>query len=103
MDYITLGSTPPNEDCAQVGSDNYRERAMKECRAYKNQIERLLPPPDGAYLSIKSFPHDFGTYHELVVWCNEEDEEASNYAYKLEGEGPANWDNIAREELGICT
>ena len=102
MDYLTLGATPSGEDCAQVGTNGYATKARKECTAYKNQLERQFgSPPLGAYLSIKGFPHDFGTYHEVVVRYDENDKEAVEYAFKLEGDSPANWDDEAKKELGI--
>jgi hypothetical protein len=102
MDYISIGSTPANESCAQVGTDNYTKRAKKECLAYKNQLERSFKDsPDGCWLSIKGFPHDFGTYYEVIVRYDENDEKATEFAYKMEGESPADWDDEARKELGI--
>ena len=102
FDTIEIGSSPYSEDCAQVGSDNYSERARKELVAYKNQLVRMFgEPPEGARLFIKSNPHDFGTYHELACKYNEDNEEAAHYAYKLEGEGPEFWDAEAKRELGI--
>lgn len=102
MDYISIGSSPCDEDCAQVGTDNYAEKAKKECTAFIHQIERELKDfPNGCYLSIKGFPHDFGTYYEVIVRYDENDEEATSFAYKLEGNSPANWDDEAKKELGI--
>jgi hypothetical protein len=102
MDYLTLGSTPCNEDCAQVGTDNYVVRAKKECTAYKNQLERHFQNfPDGCYLTIKGFPHDFGTYYEVIVRYDENDEASSEFAYDMESNSPVNWDDEAKKELGI--
>jgi len=102
MDYLSIGSTPSNETCAQVGTDNYLERAKKECTAYKNQLERHFQNfPDGCWLSIKGFPHDFGTYYEVVAKYDEDDETATKFAYDIENNSPTNWDNEAKKELGI--
>ena len=40
MEYIEIGATPYDEDCAQVGAENYRKDAMKEMNAYINQLNR---------------------------------------------------------------
>lgn len=102
MDYVDVGSSPYGEDCAQVGSENYAEQSRKELKAYARQLIRQFgQPPQGASLIIKAFPHDFGTYHELVVKYNEDNEEAAHYAFKLEGDGPEFWDDEAKKELGI--
>lgn len=101
FDEISVGCTPASEDCAQVGSDGYYERAMKECRAYINQLRRVYgEEPDGAKLKIKAFPHDYGSYHEVVCRFNENNEDAAEYAYKLE-EGCDVWDDEAKKELGL--
>ena len=93
-DYITVGPAPCEEDCAQLGSDNYREKAMAECLRYIRLIRKTLgPEPDGARLAVKWFPHDFGTYAEVVVYFDTDNEEATEYAFKVEGESPVRWDS----------
>jgi hypothetical protein len=100
MDSIEIGSSPAEEPCAQVGSDNYYEMAHRECRALIRQLRRKLgQEPPGARLYIKSNPHDFGTYYEVACKFNENDEAATEYAYKCESECPQNWDEKAKEEL----
>ena len=99
MEYISLGSTPCGEECAQVGSDNYHERMRKETKAYIRQLKRMFgEPPAGASIRTKGFPHDFGTYHE--VCCIYTDEEGAEYAYKLDSALPEFWDEEAKQELG---
>ena len=68
-DTLSIGSTPYGEDCAQVGSTeyDYATRARAECKAFMQQIAKHYPEPDNGYLKIKANPHDFGTYHELVI------------------------------------
>jgi len=85
-DYVVIGSTPTEEDCAQVGSADYATKARKECARYVAQIQRHYPEPDGGYLKIKSNPHDFGTYYEVVAVYEVDDEEASRWAYDIEGD-----------------
>ena len=91
---MSIGSSPCDEPCAQVGQDNYAVQAKKECRRY---IELLLKkfgePPEGASLSVKGFPHDFGTYYEVVVNYDDDDRAGLDYALLLEGNSPATWDD----------
>ena len=77
--------------------------ARKECRAFIGQLRRQfgVEPTDSTRLIVKSNPHDFGTYHEVAVCFDEDDEAAVEYAYKLEGSLPEYWDDEARVELGI--
>ena len=99
-DHMYVGATPPMEDCAQVGTADYFERARRECRAYIGLLRRSLgPEPTGAKLAIKSNPHDFGTYLSVVCYYDVSNEDARNYAFRCESEGPDEWDAIARREL----
>ena len=98
---MELGSTPYEEDCAQVGSDDYYDRARREVRAYIAQLIRVYgEPPDGVSLRCKSFPHDFGSYMEAQVAWNDDDEQQTAYAYRLEA-GCARWDEQAIAALSI--
>lgn len=92
MDYVCIGSSPAEEDCAQVGSDNYPELSRAECRRFIELIRSVVgPEPEGARLIIKSNPHDFGTYYEVAVKFDSDDEDASAYAYRCEEEAPTRW------------
>ena len=99
-DYLVIGSVPAAEDCAQVGTPNYKSQAIKECRAFIEQLRRQFgPEPVGARLERKEFPHDFGSYDEVVVWYDEDNQEAIDYAFKLEAEMPEKWDSQAMLQL----
>lgn len=100
INYITIGSSPCDEPCAQVGSENYHENARKEGKAFINQLRRQFgPEPASASLRIKGFPHDFGTYHEVVCYYDSSDDVGADYAFRLESEMPAEWDQQAKQEL----
>ena len=102
-DYIEIGPTPCDEDCQQVGMASYDgEQARLECECFRDQLRRQFgPEPEGARLRIKSNPHDFGSYLEVV--CNFDDEypESVEYAFKCEGEAWNKWDNESRDKLGL--
>lgn len=100
--YLELGGTPSDEDCAQVGQDDYREKALAECRRYKAQLERQFPnPPEGCSFGIKSFPHDFGSYHEVVIYFNDGNDEQIDFAYKVENEAPGNWQDAPEVQPAV--
>jgi len=102
-DELTISCTPLDEPCVQVGSDLYGKWARKECRAFLNQCYRLLDatfPETHVTLRIVSFPHDFGTYMEVVARYSEDNEEAVEQAYWLESHTPGEWDEDAKKELG---
>lgn len=110
-DYIYLGSTPSEEECAQVGTNDYQERARKEIHAYMNQLDRVLTTlgypkekrPDTFSLVRKSESHDFGTYYEVCAKVREGDETAYELAILIENNSPAEWDEEARKELGLTS
>ena len=101
-EWIDIGSSPPGEPCAQVGTEEYLERARKECKAYIALLRRTLgEEPTGAQLSVRSNPHDFGTYLSVVCYFDPDDPAATGYAFKCEAKGPREWDEQARQELNL--
>lgn len=100
MDSLELSSAPVGEECAQLGSDGYYERAKKECNAFIRQLRREFgDEPTGARLYVKFNPHDFGSYYEVACKFDENSQEAIEYAYNLEANLPENWDEKAKVEL----
>lgn len=102
-DYISIGSTPCEEECIGVGEPGARQ----ECQIYARQLKREYP--DGTF-TMKAFPHDFGTYYEVVAWYGtfgagdgEMDKEAMAAEFKAamdaEGNAKPNWDEQALKEL----
>ncbi len=66
-DFFTIGPTPREESCAYVGEPDYEEKALAQCRRFIGLLRQTFGlEPDGTRLSIKSFPHDFGTYYSVV-------------------------------------
>lgn len=99
--FIEIGPSPTEETCAQVGSDNYQRESSVQCKVFRRMLNRLFPLPEGvdAVVSIKSFPHDFGSYREVVCHYDPENEAEADYAFRLERETPERWDAIAAWEL----
>ena len=99
-EFIDVGSAPMCESCAQVGSEDYYDQARRECRAYINQLRRTFgEEPDGAHLSVKSNPHDFGTYLSVICSYDPLIPSSMDYAFRCQGEAPEEWDEEARQEL----
>ena len=99
-DWLDIGSSPAEEDCAQVGQDGYHEQARRECRAYVELLRRSLgEEPAGARLAVKSNPHDFGDYLSVVCYFDPDMPETEEYAFRCESDGPGQWDEIARRQL----
>lgn len=99
---MNIGATPSCESCAQLGSEGYEVRALAECRAYKNQLLRVIRAagckvPD-TFLRISKNEHDFGTYYEVAI--NDPEERFSAAAIWAEA-GCEEWDDEARAELNL--
>ncbi len=93
-DYISIGSTPCDEDYVQVSrEDTYLDAMRGECIRFRELIRHVLgPEPEGARLGIKSFEHDFGTHLEVVCHYDDAHPEAVTYALKCEAEAPMKWE-----------
>lgn len=99
-DFLNIGSSPYAENCVQLGSPDYQEKAIKECSIFAKQLLRQFPNiPVGCKVGIKSFQHDFGTYFETVIYFDNENEEQCNYAYQVEAGFPEFWDEQSKTEL----
>ena len=66
--YLELAPAPIEEECAQVGTPGYRDRALQECARLIRLLRKTFgPEPKGAWLSVKWFDHDFGPYCDLSL------------------------------------
>ncbi len=91
--YFCIGASPHEEDCAQVGQPDYQEKALEECARFIRLLrEKFGPEPEGAWLSVKWSPHDFGEYAEVVCYYNTDIPESVEYAQRCEDEMPATWE-----------
>jgi hypothetical protein len=99
---LSLGPVPWDEECVQVGAADYRTQARKETRAYINQLERRFPErPEGVEFAATHSRHDFGTYVEVSVVYDGDNIEHTTFAYDVERDSPATWDEEAKKELGL--
>ena len=80
VDYITIGPSPPEEECTQLGGDeDYPHKARLECQVFIDVIRRALgSEPAGARLRVKGFEHDFGRYYEVVCDFETDNEVAAD-------------------------
>mgnify|MGYP001304079366 CR=1 FL=1 len=75
IDYIEIGPTPAAEDCIGVSSTaDYLPAMRAECKRFRVALERYFEPvvPFGSWFGVKSNPHDFGTYCEVVVYYDDD-------------------------------
>ena len=89
-DYMTLGSVPYEEDCIQMGKEGQKE----ECRKFVNMLrEKFINIPEWASFSVKSNPYEYDYYYEAAVNWNDDDEESTQFAFFVESNIPARWDD----------
>ena len=92
--YLVLAPAPTEEDCAQVGTADYVARARAECRRFIALLRKTFgPEPEGGRLAVKSFPHDFGDYLEVICYFDDTLPESVAYACRCEDNLPATWDD----------
>ena len=97
-DFLEIGSSPPDENCEQLGSPDYATKALAECERYIDVLRKKLgKEPEGARLRVKANPHDFGTYYEVVCDFDTELLESQDYAFKCDSNGPSTWDDTTPE------
>jgi hypothetical protein len=93
IDSLSIGPVPADEDCAQVGDDDYFLRARHECFRFIELIRKALgPEPEGAHLRIQCCPHDFGSYLDVVCTYDDRYQRAVDYAFRCESEAPVKWE-----------
>ena len=101
-DSLDLDTTPVEEQCQQVGPNYDPAKARLEAQTMIAQLQRKFgSPPDGVRFKIKSNPHDFGSYYSIEIIFDGDNESATDYAYKVEGDFPEYWDDESKKALGI--
>ena len=90
-DHLEIGCTPNEEPCFPVG----HELAYREAIVYKHQLERAFP---GLLFKVRANPHDFGTYYEVAVIYDTDNEASCDAAFTAEC-GCDHWDATAKLEL----
>lgn len=112
IQHLYIGPCPSDEYCAQIGlTEGSRRLNRIECEAYIEALRKVYgPEPEGAYLNPKTEHHDFGSYLEVVVYYDDNEPEAVQYAFKIEMglrtwseadmEPPVRYDNKNQAILG---
>ena len=93
--WLYLGPNPCEEEC--VDMNDYSEHRAEVRRYVEMLKERFIDAPEGAWFGVKREDgSDAGTYYEAVVYYLEDDEEASNFAFFVEGNCPVTWDDTSK-------
>jgi hypothetical protein len=90
---IPLGAVPARESSAHVGETAYVERAFLECQRYMTLLRHVIgPEPEGARLRIRRSAPDCGSYLEVIVEYDDENNVARAYAIRCDREAPTRWE-----------
>jgi hypothetical protein len=91
-DFISICNTPASEDCVQVSkTEYYMDKMLAECDRYKEMLQAKFADCTKVTIAVKTFPHDLGSYAEVVVKYDNEDIEALAQAIHIENNMPMNW------------
>lgn len=92
IETITIGASPAEEDCAQLGrTPDFQRLNRLEVDCYQAAlVARYGPPPVGAGFARATSNHDFGRYTELALRFDPSDEAHADYAALLD-EGLGRW------------
>ena len=88
--YLEFECTPSGESCAQVGQEHYYEVGRIEATVLIEQLKEQFGDTFSA--SIRSMPHDFGSYYEIRI-------KESNIAYEIDANFPEYWTKKSKEML----
>jgi hypothetical protein len=101
-EYLTIGSAPCDEECASLGTHGYAARARAECEAYIEAIRtKLGPEPKGAQLAVKPFPHDSGSYYEVICRYDDAYPGSVDYAFRCESDAPETWAEVGMQAPAV--
>lgn len=100
-DQFELSTTVPHEEsCVQIGEENYSKWSRLEAYTLIDQLTRLLgEPPSLTFFKVIPCSHDFGTYYDVAIVYDDEEEESEAYMLRVESELPYNWDEESRRKL----
>lgn len=93
MDYLSLGPTPIEEPCEQLGPNYNAVKARKECERFVELLKKKFPPIPGTKFRIRLNPHDFGSYHDVEVGFDPDDPATVDYAFNIDANIPESWED----------
>jgi len=92
QDLISLGAVPARESFTRGDEAGDAQRALSECRRYVALPRDVIgPEPHGAELQIRQAGPERGSYPEVVVEYDDENNVARAYAIRCDREGPTTW------------
>ena len=95
-EYVELGCSPCEEDCVQVSkTEDYMPAMRAELKRWKELLEQTFPIPENieASFRIKFSPHDFGSYGEVWLYYDPDDEQSVEFMLNVEKNAPKRWDS----------
>ena len=89
---LTIGACPAEEEPAQLGiSPDFARLNRLEVACYQAALIACYgPPPPSVEFKREASDHDFGRYVELAIRFDDQDETATDYAFRVE-DGIGRW------------
>ena len=89
-DSIYIGATSPfGESCVNIGCDDYATLAKAEGNLFIEQIvNHYGEEPGSGHFVLEKNMHDFGMYLSVEYRYRDDDEEAMEYGFNVEGDVP---------------
>lgn len=99
-----LGPVPADEESIATRPHNSvqtTQAMLAQAQIYCDQLRRTFPIPEdvNASLLVRTFPHEFGRYCEVVVQTHDESPASAAYALHVEANSPLNWDRLALAQI----
>jgi hypothetical protein len=90
---ISLGAVPARESFTPAGEAGGAQRARAECERYVALLRSAIgPEPHGAQFRIRRSEPERGSYLEVVVEYDDDDNVARAYAIRCDREAPTTWE-----------
>ena len=92
METLSIGSSPYDEECVMVESGrNYLPAMRTEAERFIAMLQKRFANFSRIRFFVQRNNHDFGTYLDVAVRFDDNDEQAGNEAYFAESHIPGTW------------
>jgi len=83
-----LGPCPVLEDGIQMNQEGHYAEVVR----FRNMLrEKFINLPETVSFAVKENPHDAGSYYEVIVRFDDDEEESSACAYFIQDNYPQYW------------
>jgi hypothetical protein len=88
-DYLNIDPVPMDEPCTQI--DEGIQPQIEEAKRMVHLLRKRFPNCNKINYQITRNPHDFGTYIDIRILFDEDDEVSESQAFFVEANLPFKW------------